>query len=647
MKKKSFISVLMITMLSLVISSCSYAGDTSSNLETSSDNQTSQDSSTSDSTLDSTSDSSTTSNDTTSIIEKFGTLEISSDISNGSVSFVGYENHSTVEIGTRVYVDYEADQNYVLDTLMINNISIINDLSFVVEEEITYLLTATFKEKVISSEEEKGSISFQNLKSGSISLSNLVLDNIEIASVGANSIFLDDDSNPNILRISSSNNGGNVTFNLENKVRIDSIELIGESYKNDQSNVTVTLDDESLTQSYENTTFEFNKDSVSSIKISTQSKQRYLLEEVIVNYVDNSTPIEPVLATLNILPTENGSVSVTPSNTDLYVGDTITINTNPDENYYTQSVKINGVNASIVATNKYTFKLSEQKNTLEVVFAQRSSGEQNFDYLYGNKQIFPDRGNQSISYDDYYESVRGLKGEALKEGLNDIIKGHTKLSYDGNDPRFKDIDVDPFNSNNIIMMYEGSLSKNTSYNNEHCWAKMYGNFGTSRGPGSDLHNLRPCDSNLNSTRNNRYFANVDSYDNSYSWWRSTMDGNKVSDTSNYFEPKDEFKGDIARIIFYMATRYEGEDGEVDLEVSGNINTNLYYDFTSGADGLHGNFDDLYEWATSGIDPVSDYEVNRNNICDQDYQHNRNPFIDHPEFIIMIYDKNYDGPGALM
>ena len=64
MKKKSFISVLMITMLSLVISSCSYAGDTSSNLETSSDNQTSQDSSTTDSTLDSTSDSSTTSNDT-------------------------------------------------------------------------------------------------------------------------------------------------------------------------------------------------------------------------------------------------------------------------------------------------------------------------------------------------------------------------------------------------------------------------------------------------------------------------------------------------------------------------------------------------------------------------------------------------------
>ena len=45
--------------------------------------------------------------------------------------------------------------------------------------------------------------------------------------------------------------------------------------------------------------------------------------------------------------------------------------------------------------------------------------------------------------------------------------------------------------------------------------------------------------------------------------------------------------------------------------------------------------------------VSDYEVNRNNLVDQLYQHNRNPFIDHPEFIVMIYDKTYDGPGALM
>ena len=97
----------------------------------------------------------------------------------------------------------------------------------------------------------------------------------------------------------------------------------------------------------------------------------------------------------------------------------------------------------------------------------------------------------------------------------------------------------------------------------------------------------------------------------------------------------------------MATRYENSEGYPDLEVESPTNTTKYNDFSSGAKGVHGDFDDLYKWATSGIDPVDNYEVNRNNIIYEDYQHNRNPFIDHPEFIIMIYDKEYNGPGALL
>ena len=110
-----------------------------------------------------------------------------------------------------------------------------------------------------------------------------------------------------------------------------------------------------------------------------------------------------------------------------------------------------------------------------------------------------------------------------------------------------------------------------------------------------------------------------------------------------FEPRNDFKGDVARTIFYMATRYD--DSSLDLEVESPTNKTRYNDFSSGAKGVHGNFDDLYKWATSGIDPVDDYEVRRNNIIYADYQKNRNPFVDHPEFIIMIYDKNYNGPGA--
>lgn len=643
MKKKKVVSVFIVSLLLFAITSCSTTDFTSDNNSSTEESLTSEIIS-SESSISQTSSEQSSDNTTSSDTTKYGILEISSEIYHGSVSFVGYDNFAKVPLGTKVYIDYESDEGYYLKSLKVNNISILNELSFYVEDETTYTLTALFAENIISTEEKQGTISFQNLKSGTISLDNLILDNIKISSVSGNYIFLDSENSSNILRISSSNNGGNITFDLENEYSIYSIELVGDRWSGDETKVSITLNENTITQSYTDSLFNFNEENVSKIKISTAKGQRYLLEKIIVNYTDNSSSMDPVPATLSVMPCENGDVSVQYLNDELYVGDLINIIAQPDDGYYTSSVKINGYDANVISTNNYSYKIKEQKNTLEVKFSQKSTGSNDYDYLYGNTQIFPDRGNQSVSYDDYYESVRGLKGQALKDGLNAIIDDHTEYSYDGNDPRFRIIDVDPFNSNNMIFMYEGSLSNTLSYNNEHCWAKSHGNFGTSKGPGSDLHNLRPSDPNLNSTRGNLDFGGVNNFSKTYSWWRPSMDGNKIG---SYFEPKDEFKGDIARIIFYMATRYDGKNGEVDLEVSGNIDKNLYYDFTSGADGLHGDFAYLYEWATSGIDPVSDYEVNRNNICDQQYQHNRNPFIDHPEFIIMIYDKNYDGPGALM
>ncbi len=270
-----------------------------------------------------------------------------------------------------------------------------------------------------------------------------------------------------------------------------------------------------------------------------------------------------------------------------------------------------------------------------------SSKNPDYSYLMGNNKIKPYRDL------DYYAPCKGLKGAALKDALHNIIKGHTSYSYSSLNSYMLKTDVDPDNSNNIILTYQGSVKKSTSFNKEHTWAKSKGNFGETQPTGTDMHHLRPCNSNLNSTRSNYDFAEISHTSaNSVanlSWATSDMTGNYKTD--GYFEPKDEFKGDIARMIFYMATRYDTGD-TYDLEVSGEIPSG-YRNFTSGAKGKHGNFKYLYKWATSGQDPVSNFEMNRNNIIDKDYQHNRNPFIDHPEFIIMIYDESYDGPGALM
>ena len=123
-------------------------------------------------------------------------------------------------------------------------------------------------------------------------------------------------------------------------------------------------------------------------------------------------------------------------------------------------------------------------------------------------------------------------------------------------------------SNNVILFYSGdSRSKNRNggnvgdWNREHTWAKSHGNFGTSKGPGTDIHHLRPTDVQVNSARGNLDFDNGGS---------AVKGCNGCFKTANSWEPPDNVKGDVARILFYMATRYEKGD-KVDLELNEKLN----------------------------------------------------------------------------
>ena len=226
----------------------------------------------------------------------------------------------------------------------------------------------------------------------------------------------------------------------------------------------------------------------------------------------------------------------------------------------------------------------------------------------------------------YYDNANNLSGEALKTSLYNIIKGHTKYSYTGVWTQLKYTDEDPNNSNNVILLYTGwSISKNSDgggvsdWNREHVWAKSHGDFGTSAGPGTDLHHLRPTDVTVNSRRGNLDFDNGGTY---------YVDGDgatycKVDGDS--WEPRDEVKGDVARMIFYMATRYEGQNGEPDLEINEQVD--------NGTAPYMGKLSTLLEWHNN--DPVDAWEIRRNDRI-YDRQHNRNPFIDHPEYANYIW-----------
>ena len=231
----------------------------------------------------------------------------------------------------------------------------------------------------------------------------------------------------------------------------------------------------------------------------------------------------------------------------------------------------------------------------------------------------------------YYDSALGLADGDLKYALNQIIDNHTEFSYTSSSidvwDILKETDRDPNNSDNVILIYSGiSINAAQEYNNadgwtrEHVWAKSRGDFGTTTGPGTDVHALRPLDNTTNTTRNNRSFDNCITCLDVIDRWGNTT-GSKKDSNIWTFEPRDEVKGDVARMIFYMTIRYEGLDSYPDLEL-----TELVLP-QENDDPVHGVLSTLLEWHR--IDPVDDWEKNRNNIIYYSYQNNRNPFIDSP------------------
>ncbi|WP_407649673.1 endonuclease I family protein [Goodfellowiella coeruleoviolacea] len=225
----------------------------------------------------------------------------------------------------------------------------------------------------------------------------------------------------------------------------------------------------------------------------------------------------------------------------------------------------------------------------------------------------------------YYRTAVGRTGTALKTELHRIISTNTKLSYSQVWDALKDTDEDPNNPANVILLYSGrSQSKSSNgggvndWNREHVWAKSHGDFGTATGPGTDVHHLRPEDVSVNAERGNKDFDEGGSA-------VSEAPGNYTDADS--WEPRDAVKGDIARMIFYMAVRYEGDDGFPDLEVNNSVN--------NGSNPYLGRLSVLLAW--NAEDPPDAFEQRRNQVIYDDYQHNRNPFIDHPEWVNAIWN----------
>ena len=239
----------------------------------------------------------------------------------------------------------------------------------------------------------------------------------------------------------------------------------------------------------------------------------------------------------------------------------------------------------------------------------------------------------------YYKNANGKSGEALKTALSAIItKGHTKIGYDGLYNAYKKTDSRPdgkvrdwySNATNYTHVTDkaGSYKKEGDcYNREHSlpqsWFEGGGNADYLK---CDIVHVLPTDGYINNQRSNNVLANVNpnrisgQSKNGYSKWGQCG----VSGYSGtVFEPNDDIKGDMARIYFYVVTRYESNC----TKWASNATANAV--FTSSSS--YQPFKDWYykmlvEWSQN--DPVDELEIARNNAVHRE-QGNRNPFVDYP------------------
>ena len=270
----------------------------------------------------------------------------------------------------------------------------------------------------------------------------------------------------------------------------------------------------------------------------------------------------------------------------------------------------------------------------------------------------------------YYDSATGT-GYTLKTQLKQIIDAnsdglateylHNAQAYNAMDPFIASNDLDTYyeNDNTILDVYSENPSGMDSYNftpvtdecgnynaegdcynKEHIVPKSV--YNEAMPMYGDGHNLLPTDGRVNGFRSNFPFGRVDDSQliSQSGISNPTLNGSKLGGnlntgysagyTGTVFEPIDEFKGDIARIYFYFATRYED-----------NIATWNSYDMFDGSSDKV--FTDsflsiLLTWHQA--DPVSQKELDRNEDLFI-HQNNRNPFVDHPEYVTMIWSPSSD------
>ena len=221
---------------------------------------------------------------------------------------------------------------------------------------------------------------------------------------------------------------------------------------------------------------------------------------------------------------------------------------------------------------------------------------------------------------EYCATAAGKSGRELFMALGACIAGHTSLSYAAARDEMFSMLSDPADNNSVQCFYTGRKAPQVTdrasanlamLNTEHSWPQSLGATGTAM---TDIHHLFPTDVMANGQRANYPFGVV----KTATWTGPDLDGKGPSklgardDGKTVFEPRDPVKGNIARAIFYFYTRYAAEKPMSFSTVNFQVEEET-----------------LHKWHEQ--DPPDAAEKAHNDATFL-IQRNRNPYIDHPEYV---------------
>ncbi len=251
----------------------------------------------------------------------------------------------------------------------------------------------------------------------------------------------------------------------------------------------------------------------------------------------------------------------------------------------------------------------------------------------------------------YYSTVNASSAANLRATLHAAIDDHTKIPYSASTRDTWDVlekaDEDPLNPARILDIYKNATytkvnTGNNFYNREHTWPKSLGfpNDGSTNYPYTDTHMLMLSDIGHNSARGNLAFGTCSSGEafGTLAYYGQGGSGFDNLRCGSYWQVWSKLRGNVARAILYMDIRYEGGThgvtgvAEPDLRLTDNAS--LITQSTGNASVAYmGLLSTLLQWHQQ--DPVDEREQLRNEVIHLE-QGNRNPFVDHPEWVACVY-----------